>query len=1010
MEFKLLVLTLSGIIQFPITASVSESDGGYHWKIDIVRHVPSSLGSAKWQFVKMKDLSCSSDICTDIYAKIRALHDSPHIDNDEFSRVTAGMNPRVIMMIKENNKENNKEELHIVDPLVVESDHCMCLQNATFQWILSSSLQSNCLSGTTVCELVFAAPVPITRLTVSIMITVESSEASLFIPSKSIIFYNTINFVSLERIFNFGAVTPLNRTASARFLKIKRIPENSGLWVLPVGKQLITTCSEFEGKTIAEIILPKQSLPEICSSWDDDVRDILSLPDRLLVATKFGLLQYYIVHRSNQATNPVRILQACIERIDTTSQASESSYYVMALSNNSETFYFGQVSKGEALVMKPASNSLNQSICQFLTHGSECEVRAFASSALKADKLFVLVKAVQYLLVSFSVGTASFEVVQALSQENIQNSRLPKSAMGSFDLIDMSFTQLHAYHLFIWGSVLLYSPNAGQLVFKMVDLKDEIIQIFETSFRGDYVFVTNLGKVYFGKVGTISTRHLKSVETARSLTVFFDSTGGLYQLVSTKDNCNTSACLKKLRVPVRDSLLRENTYLKIINRYRFCTQSCRGDCEKLTLLSCQIDHSKTRKIERTCPFAKIKLKSSNFQFFSRISLTLHCRDKLNSKFATKLDEVGTSLFWKEKITANSTALDNCLWEDSSHEGHRLPASISLGRGICYEFFIQIFLDHRDTTGLYFHDFKLEDIRLSVIISRPDELIVKLNRSLSYGDDSVKYKIDLCDSGKKRKQNPPGTGQDIISPELKVVGSELNCIPRSYQEAEDVQGYFAPKILLGCPAGQKVVFDPQLSKSKGKANYCDDDSPTVPCFHFEREFSPIFRHVDEATLKTEEFSGNYTLVIVAGGTTLDNVRYFSEEEKKLFNYEAGWLCSSNSPCSGIAPVFPHPPVFYFIVEFSNRNVDNSNCDFTFHFAIKIEGLAPGSINPSLIIVLISIGLMIIGLLAYFVLKKRYNHVLERFQWVYVVRLFQKPNKVEMSEEPGLTRTEPNAESV
>ena len=147
-----------------------------------------------------------------------------------------------------------------------------------------------------------------------------------------------------------------------------------------------------------------------------------------------------------------------------------------------------------------------------------------------------------------------------------------------------------------------------------------------------------------------------------------------------------------------DALLRENTYLKIINQYRLCTQSCRGDCEKLTLLSCQTDQSKTRKLERTCPFAKIKVKSSYFQFFSRIALTLHCRDKLNSKFATKLDEVGTNLFWKEKITANSTALDNCLWEDSSHEGHRLPASISLGRGICYEFLIQIFLDHRESTG------------------------------------------------------------------------------------------------------------------------------------------------------------------------------------------------------------------------------------------------------------------------------------------------------------------------
>lgn len=31
----------------------------------------------------------------------------------------------------------------------------------------------------------------------------------------------------------------------------------------------------------------------------------------------------------------------------------------------------------------------------------------------------------------------------------------------------------------------------------------------------------------------------------------------------------------------------------------------------------------------------------------------------------------------------------------------------------------------------------------------------------------------------------------------------------------------------------------------------------------------------------------------------------------------WLCGRKSPCSEIAPVFPHSPEFYFKLEFSNR---------------------------------------------------------------------------------------------
>ena len=48
-----------------------------------------------------------------------------------------------------------------------------------------------------------------------------------------------------------------------------------------------------------------------------------------------------------------------------------------------------------------------------------------------------------------------------------------------------------------------------------------------------------------------------------------------------------------------------------------------------------------------------------------------------------------------------------------------------------------------------------------------------------------------------------------------------------------QGYFTTKVLLGCPAGQKVVFDSVATKKRGAVHYCDQDHSDVPCFHFDR---------------------------------------------------------------------------------------------------------------------------------------------------------------------------------
>ena len=99
-----------------------------------------------------------------------------------------------------------------------------------------------------------------------------------------------------------------------------------------------------------------------------------------------------------------------------------------------------------------------------------------------------------------------------------------------------------------------------------------------------------------------------------------------------------------------------------------------------------------------CPFAKITVRSEDFQRFTRISLKLYCRNRLTTEYATKLNQVDSSLFWTENIKVGSDPLKNCQWEDSSYDNHRLPEEISLGLGVCYPLEIIAYFDHPDFAG------------------------------------------------------------------------------------------------------------------------------------------------------------------------------------------------------------------------------------------------------------------------------------------------------------------------
>eukprot|EP00112_Aurelia_sp_Birch-Aquarium-sp1_P008833 Seg1984.2_Seg1984.3 transcript_id=Seg1984.2_Seg1984.3/GoldUCD/mRNA.D3Y31 product="Cation channel sperm-associated protein subunit gamma 2" protein_id=Seg1984.2_Seg1984.3/GoldUCD/D3Y31 len=853
----------------------------------------------------------------------------------------------------------------------------MCLQNMTFKWLDSSARSNSCLFGTRVCEEVFLAPVPLMKETTSVKIVIESSKTSMHIPSKRAKYHNirqSTLLYSQWQLDNTTIIQPKN------IAQLKAIPRFTSLWSLKIGQQIILTSSEFETHRITKFEVNKNIFPQICSNWTEDLHDILSLPDRLVIASKYGVMEYLTTDDGPSFSNARLILPRCVISLDTVSQSHHFGYHVTALVNDSSTFFFAKVLKGISLDLKEAKSPDNFTLCEELAKRRYrgCRIIAIGSTYSKPDKLFILVTSGQHLLVEYSVNS-KLVAIYAVSGSQLYYSKFSSFQNDSYNLTGMSFTQLHADHLFIWGNALMYSPDAGRNIFMLSYLKDDVIKVLTTSHQGDFAFITRKRKVFFGKIGMTSLRQLRLMEVDEVLTIFFDSAGDIFQLSLHNDKCNKSNCIQKIKIPLRSALHRENLYIKTTTRRTPSTKTFQEKSDNRLRNSAP----GTSKIERACPFAKINVRSKDFQRFTRTSVKLYCRNRLTTEYATKLSQIKSSLFWSENIKAGSNLLKNCLWEDSSYNDHRLPEEISLGLDVCYTLEIVVYLNHPDLADVYFHNFKMDDLKLSVSSSKPEDLLVYLNRTVNYAKDNVHFKINLCDSGLGRAQKPPGTGQEIVSTEIKMIGAEVNCIANGYKDSTDTQGSFTTRVLLGCPACQKVVFDSKLAKAANK-HYCVDENADVPCFHFDREFLPIFIRVDEASLKTENFAGRYTLVIVAGGRTLGSIRNYTSEEQHLFNFQTGWLCSSSSPCSGIAPVFPHPPVYYFIIEFSNRKVDSSNCDFTFRFTIKIVGIQPGSINPSLIIVLVWIGLTTLITIASFFIRKRYGNVLDRIQWSNIFR--------------------------
>ncbi|KAK3743026.1 hypothetical protein QZH41_009277, partial [Actinostola sp. cb2023] len=571
----------------------------------------------------------------------------------------------------------------------------------------------------------------------------------------------------------------------------------------------------------------------------------------------------------------------------------------------------------------------------------------------------------------------------------------------------MSHTAVISNNIFLWGNMLLYSPQEGLSLQRLTSFPlHSTIIVFTSSLDGTYAFLTDTDELWVGMVGSAKLLKVQAVpdlwplntpwdfyDNRTVVTMFFDSTGRLQQVVSDR----TQSCVSRQHVPLHDIIASQNFHETRFTKWKKDNLIPSNNSSCTTTTPQEMPSSSMNYVERTCPYAKMAVFAPQSVLYSRkMHYTVEPPPILDSKLVHSMDEA------VEYLT--STSNDSIM--EFTHVGaerlrYGLPGEISLHRSESYGFELYLYLDYVETVETSRHSWTMDHLRVSFYISHPSFINVTSSRKELLPFKAVKYQVTVQDMGFTFTQHPPGKGLVPVSLELKAWSSAFSCL----EESDDVKTSQVMTIYLGCPANHQVVFDGQMSMNADSQKHFCDPGQSVTCFLFERAFYPLFDFVDLVTGHVTPFLGQYTLRIVGGGLDLDSIRDYSPQEIRSCNFKytgatspliwaakqkslatvpvfnrsvngIQWLCGTESPCANIAPKLAGNAQFYFTIEFSNRGVGDTNCDYTLRFTIRVHGLPPGSLHPSSIIVLSCLGIIITVTMTLFIFKRKDQNLLKK----------------------------------
>ncbi|XP_051900031.1 cation channel sperm-associated auxiliary subunit gamma-like [Pristis pectinata] len=498
-----------------------------------------------------------------------------------------------------------------------------------------------------------------------------------------------------------------------------------------------------------------------------------------------------------------------------------------------------------------------------------------------------------------------------------------------------------------------------------------LIQYFTHSWNGDFIFMTDIEELWYGRDGFskltrlspskgwttfVEMQKIKGMKnyykSETTLTVFFDRQKKLKEVVYAALENGTTTIFKR-DIPVDEILSYEELFS--LPSYTDINDTT----SQLTFLD-------------NCPFGVIYMQTAESnEFYSRIQNYVVKPPWIFSN--TELVKSICSLVLR--------AQDICV---------DIKASIA----ICFQHYHFYLASNKlSKAGLYVETY---DYR-----KKYDKLIFDKLSSVIYLDKGKGYEFRIyltVNTGEESEEyeiNQAWMSAQVSSPDYVL--AELQREELLSRGNLIYKGSIQMKVYVGCPPGNRLAFDIAytLNYSINKNNmYFDCLKPDeIPCFYYEHPFYPFFLIQDMVTGKSNQFMGRYTFKVIGGGPyKKSNIRNFSPREILLYNsvkyrhnyaaiwtttasnpsieqytndgflifrgdaFGIRWVCQKNSPCSDVPAEGLKGPEYFFVIEVSNRGIDASTyCDYRLKFIIHVHGL-PLNPHRALFFMLITLAIL------------------------------------------------------
>ncbi|XP_074133003.1 cation channel sperm-associated auxiliary subunit gamma-like isoform X1 [Sminthopsis crassicaudata] len=835
---------------------------------------------------------------------------------------------------------------------------------------------------------------------------------------------------------------------------------------IPHEKMVLISDSSFKDFSLVELNIDSCWLGTLQCPQDEftaSIFDAISTESVLFI--RQNQLVYYFTgnysHLPGKATNSwVRVLnKRCIKKLCPVECHSNGSEYIVALAGGNEEgiFHFGTIT--DAIVtfkQLPVSSSIcdifKAPVCRlhWVTYDTEensffllMEMGQSNQATFKIFEYMVLPKGsnVDSINLLFTIPryiplSNNMDFVMLLGMEKYTTHPLvPKG------LYYNPFSHL----LFIWGNAILQSYDTTDYIYIskfpkestvkyvtssyhgeviLITENEEIWLIFETSFEIRRLYPSSGWKIVFN-LNKMKNSHLYTANET-SVSIFFDSLG-LQQLVY-QINKKGEGKLQKRNVPLDEIMMYQLlSKTATIMSEQFPTINFINPCpyQRMKLMYSPNIPQFTR-LERY--HAKAPYVSTELAFHNKASLAIYqglvyhllwLHAKYNKPYADPVHDP-TWRWWKDKkqhkafYFYRASNFQNLYGIQIDMDGYEklynvkktgLPKYIYLDKGDEYRFSYCLFI--RKSSWKNSNLVEKSHVRQAVVVAHPDCVSADVQVKPFINRNALLFEVIVKDKRTCFNQSISGHNLMKTAVHLKIIDSAGKCFRRT-RFGYYILGNKQIPMFIGCPPGKRLAFDITLTlrhnKETNKRYFdCVHPDPEMPCFLFSDPFYPFFLVQDMVTGESGSFNGSYVLKVIGGGTSLDNIVDYSEEEIVRYNspndssesliwivrdkrkhsqtfsilsYNSSgieWLCLPNSPCYDIVPKSIYSPEFYFKIMVSNRGVDTSTyCDYQLIFILHIHGL-PLSRRRALFFVRISL---------YVCLSVVFLYLLSCFLWPHV----------------------------